>query len=58
MLIVLLAMQAAPLTGERTAGSDSDFNRFDLAKARPKPSIMRAAWIIPAGTSSSAHTAR
>ena len=36
MLIVLLAMQAAPVTGERTAVSDSDLNRFDLAKAKPK----------------------
>lgn len=36
MLIVLLAMQAAPITGERTAYPDSDLNRFDLAKAKPK----------------------
>ena len=36
MLIVLLAMQAAPVTGERTVYPDSDLNRFDLAKAKPK----------------------
>lgn len=36
MLIVLLAMQAAPVTGERTIYPDNDLNRFDLAKAKPK----------------------
>jgi len=36
MLIVLLAMQAAPVTGERTIYPGSDLNRFDLAKAKPK----------------------
>jgi hypothetical protein len=36
MLIVLLAMQAAPVTGDRTAFPDNDLNRFDLAKAKPK----------------------
>lgn len=36
MLIVLLAMQAAPVTGERTVYPGNDLNGFDLAKARPK----------------------
>jgi hypothetical protein len=36
MLIVLLAMQAAPVTGEGTVYLGSDLNRFDLAKAKPK----------------------
>jgi hypothetical protein len=36
MLVVLLAMQAAPVTGERTVYPDNDLNRFDLAKAKPK----------------------
>lgn len=35
MLIVILAMQAAPVTGERTVQPGDDLNRFDLAKARP-----------------------
>jgi len=36
MLIVLLAMQAMPLAGERTVVPDDDLSGFDLAKARPK----------------------
>ena len=36
MLIVLLAMQAAPVTGERTIYPGNDLNGFDLAKAKPK----------------------
>jgi hypothetical protein len=36
MLIVLLAMQAAPVTGERTIYPGNDLNQFDLAKAKPK----------------------
>jgi hypothetical protein len=36
MLIVLLAMQAAPVTGEGPVYPSSDLNRFDLAKAKPK----------------------
>jgi hypothetical protein len=36
MLIVLLAMQAAPATGDQTSFRGSDLNGFDLAKARPK----------------------
>jgi hypothetical protein len=36
MLIVLLAMQAAPVTGERTTYPGNDLNGFDLAKAKPK----------------------
>jgi hypothetical protein len=36
MLIVLLAMQAAPVTGERTVYPGNDLDRFDLAKAKPQ----------------------
>lgn len=38
MLILFLAMQAAPGTGDQTGvpGSGSDLERFDLAKAKPK----------------------
>jgi hypothetical protein len=36
MLIVLLAMQAAPVAGERTIYPGNDLNQFDLAKAKPK----------------------
>jgi len=36
MLIVLLAMQAVPVTGERTLYPGNDLNGFDLAKAKSK----------------------
>jgi len=36
MLIVLLAMQAAPATGDRASFRGTDLKGFDLAKARPK----------------------
>ncbi len=36
MLIVLLAMQAAPATGDQTSFRGTDLKGFDLAKARPK----------------------
>jgi hypothetical protein len=35
MLIVFLAMQAAPVTGELTVYPGNDLNHFDLAKAKP-----------------------
>ena len=36
MLIVLLAMQAAPQTGGQAILPSADLNAFDLAKAKPK----------------------
>jgi hypothetical protein len=36
MLIVLLAMQAAPVAGGQAIFPGTDLDRFDLAKARPK----------------------
>lgn len=36
MLIVFLAMQAAPATGGQAIFPDNDLKTFDLAKARPK----------------------
>lgn len=36
MLIVVLALQAVPLTGNRPVRSGDDLNGFDLAKAKPK----------------------
>lgn len=36
MLIVLLAMQAAPATGDQTSFRGSDLSGFDLAKIKPK----------------------